>query len=445
MSVKLAPWGNDQFESSAGVPGSGWKINTYQAGSSTPATTYTTSAGSVANANPIVLNALGMPDNQIWLTEGQSYKFVLTDENDVVKKTMDNLSGINDTTTDVSQWQASGITPTYISATSFSLPGDQTTEFHMNRRGQFTVSGGTVYGTIASSTFGALTTVTLTMDSGMALDAGLSAANLSIIRADRTALPFPFATLMRGHIGGLLMSNNATDANNDIDISAGEAVDSSRSFLMQLASTMTKRLDAAWAVGTGNGGLFSGAKAISTWYHVHLIRKTSDGSIDAGFDTSVTAANIPAGYVGYRHIGSVRTNSAGNIEAFLAYETGGGGLRVMWSSPTLDIDLTNTLTTTARTDAIHVPTGYAVDALLNIFSVDTVSGYQIYISSPDVTDSAASSTAAPLATTGASTSNSMSVQVSVMTNASGQIRSRANLATVNEYRVSTVGYQWGRR
>jgi hypothetical protein len=250
---------------------------------------------------------------------------------------------------------------------------------------------------------------------------------------------------IRGHISGILPTNNASDANNDIDFGVGEAVDSTGTYLMKLASTMTKRLDATWAAGTNQGGLFSGAKANSTWYHCHVIRKTSDGTIDAGFDTSVTAANIPTGYGAYRHVFSVRTNSSGNIEAFVAYEDGGGGLKVYWTSPTLDIDLANTLTTTARTDTIHVPTGYAVEAMLNIYATDGASGFLVYVSSPDVTDLAPTSTAAPLGSLGASATNTLSLQTFCMTNTSGQIRSRSSLATVDTYRVSTVGYKWGRR
>jgi hypothetical protein len=250
---------------------------------------------------------------------------------------------------------------------------------------------------------------------------------------------------VRGHIGGLILANNATDANNDIDFGVGEAADSTATYLIKLASAMTKRLDATWAAGTNQGGLFSGAKAISTWYHCHVIRKTSDGTIDCGFDTSVTAANIPAGYGAYRHIGSVRTDGSGNIEAFKAYEMGGGGIHVLWSTPTLDIDLTNTLTTTARTDVIHAPTGYSVEAFMNVFVSDGASAFQVYISSPDVTDTSPSGTLAPLGSIGTNAADSLSSQVVVRTNTSAQIRSRANLATVDNYRVVTTAYKWGRR
>jgi parallel beta-helix repeat protein len=70
---------------------------TYLAGTTTPAVTYTTSAGNIAQPNPIILNASGrVPGSgEIWLTDGISYKFVLTDSNDVLIATYDNIIGIN--------------------------------------------------------------------------------------------------------------------------------------------------------------------------------------------------------------------------------------------------------------------------------------------------------------------------------------------------------------
>jgi hypothetical protein len=48
-------------------------------------------------------------------------------------------------------------------------------------------------------------------------------------------------------------------------------------------------------------------------YHKHLIRKDSDGSIDAGFDATVDCRNIPSGYTAYRRIRSYMTDASANI------------------------------------------------------------------------------------------------------------------------------------
>ena len=95
MSVNLAPIGNGfQFFTNNGAPLNAGKIYTYQAGSSTPLATYTSNTGLVANANPIILGTDGRPANQIWLTDGYFYKFILKDSDDVTIQTYDNLYGI---------------------------------------------------------------------------------------------------------------------------------------------------------------------------------------------------------------------------------------------------------------------------------------------------------------------------------------------------------------
>ena len=145
--------------------------------------------GDVAQSNPIVLNSAGFPTTgQIWITEGTSIKIVFTDASDVVIKTEDNIPGLNDTiAASADEWLA-GPTPTYIGATSFSLVGDQTSDFHVGRRVKTTNSGGTIYSTISATAYTTLTTVTVVNDSGT-LDAGLSAVSYALLSAVNPAVP----------------------------------------------------------------------------------------------------------------------------------------------------------------------------------------------------------------------------------------------------------------
>jgi hypothetical protein len=97
MSVNLSPVGNAfQFFSNDGLPLAAGKLQTFQAGSTTPLATYTDSSGLIANTNPIILGTSGRPPSTIWLSDGFFYKFVLSDANDVVIQTYDNLYGIVD-------------------------------------------------------------------------------------------------------------------------------------------------------------------------------------------------------------------------------------------------------------------------------------------------------------------------------------------------------------
>ena len=95
MAVNLSPIGNGfQFFNNDGLPLNAGKIFTYQAGSTTPLSTFTDSSGLIANTNPIILGTDGRPPSTIWLTEGFFYKFVLKTSADVTIQTYDNLYGI---------------------------------------------------------------------------------------------------------------------------------------------------------------------------------------------------------------------------------------------------------------------------------------------------------------------------------------------------------------
>jgi len=87
-----------QFFTDSGVPLSGGKLYSYEAGTTTPQTTYTDAAGTVAHTNPIVLNSAGrVATGEIWIVAGQNYKFVLKTSTEVTIATWDNITGINGT------------------------------------------------------------------------------------------------------------------------------------------------------------------------------------------------------------------------------------------------------------------------------------------------------------------------------------------------------------
>jgi len=95
MAVNLSPVGGAaaQFFTNTGAVLTGGKLYTYLSGTTTPVTTYTTSAGNVAHTNPIILDSAGRVSSggEIWLTVGTVYKFLLKDSNDVLIGTYDNI------------------------------------------------------------------------------------------------------------------------------------------------------------------------------------------------------------------------------------------------------------------------------------------------------------------------------------------------------------------
>lgn len=108
-------------------------------------------------------------------------------------------------------------------------------------------------------------------------------------------------------LDGLKITNNATDANNDIDIAAGSCRDSADAEVLTLASALVKRIDATWAVGTNQGGLDTGSAAAGTFYAVWLIKRSDTGVVDVLISASFTAPTMPASYDLKRRIGWVAT------------------------------------------------------------------------------------------------------------------------------------------
>lgn len=85
-----------QFFDNDGRPLSGGLIYSYQAGTTTPAATYTTSAGNIAHPNPIVLDSAGkVPGGgEIWVTSAYFYKYVLKTADDTLLNTYDNVPSV---------------------------------------------------------------------------------------------------------------------------------------------------------------------------------------------------------------------------------------------------------------------------------------------------------------------------------------------------------------
>ena len=84
-----------------GNPLSGGLIWTYDAGTTTPAATYTADDGLISKTNPIVLSARG-ETSSIWLAAGKPYKIILEtapasgQTHGTVLQTWDDVTGVND-------------------------------------------------------------------------------------------------------------------------------------------------------------------------------------------------------------------------------------------------------------------------------------------------------------------------------------------------------------
>jgi len=166
-------------------------------------------------------------------------------------------------------------------------------------------------------------TVTIVSDTGT--DAILPVANVDsagiMSAADKTKLDGISSggqpQISRGAITGLTLANDGTNPNTHVTIATGQARDSTDGFDLRLTTGLVKRLDQAWALGTGNGALDTGSVVANTGYHVFLIRRTSDGVLDILMSTSATNPTLPSGFGAFRRLGAILTNASGFIRKFI--------------------------------------------------------------------------------------------------------------------------------
>ena len=114
MSLFLSPLAGagQQFLDNSGDPLTGGLLYTYAAGTTTPETTYTTINGATPHSNPIVMDAAGRLESEVWLTGDVAYKFVLRDSAGALIGTYDDIYGINDVSATGVPWADVTGTPT---------------------------------------------------------------------------------------------------------------------------------------------------------------------------------------------------------------------------------------------------------------------------------------------------------------------------------------------
>jgi len=144
--------------------------------------------------------------------------------------------------------------------------------------------------------------------------------NNQALISDGTTLIYQDNKFPPNHLVGLTTENNSGDSDHDIDIAIGTWRDSADTQSFTSASPFTKQLDLNWSEGTNLGGFPSALTlAADTWYHIFAIGKP-DGSVDYGFDTSLTATNLLAdatGYTKFRRIWCIKTDASVNILGYI--------------------------------------------------------------------------------------------------------------------------------
>jgi len=164
MTVSLLPNIRPQFFDSSGTPGTGYQVFFYTAGTANKENTYSDSAGTTANPNPIILDSGGFFDNSgteidVWLSNGVTYDIVIAPSTDsdppvAALRTIENVTG-NGT---ADEW-GSSYTATRSDADTFTIAGTDVTSVFTEGRAVKLTGGADRYAVITSSSFSTDTTV----------------------------------------------------------------------------------------------------------------------------------------------------------------------------------------------------------------------------------------------------------------------------------------------
>lgn len=234
-----------------------------------------------------------------------------------------------------------------------------------------------------------------------------------------------------GFISGFIVSNNTIDAAHDVDVSIGVLRDAADTKMIQLATTLGKQGDVAFAKGGTPGAPVGGlgptvSLPVSGTIYVHAISEDATGDVDAYLDTSISGANPPVGWTFRRRVASRTTDVSNNLLSIRARELAGGAEEVLLDTPVNNLN-TGAAPATRTNQIMSIPTGHQLTCLLAALAGDGVAN-QVILLSPDQADTAPSSTLFSLNT---GTGDTNAGDFAIRTDSSAQITHRSVAATMN--------------
>ena len=296
--------------------------------------------------------------------------------------------------------------------------------------GPITVVGGVTVASGGMNVTGVSTLQQLIVTSGVTVAAGgvtVGAGGVTITDGGLTVSGTSSVPL-RDYLAGMILSNDISTPNTVIDIGGGVATDSTHVSSIVLGA-FTKTTTGPWGVGSGGTGMGNGLTiANSTWYHVFAILNA--GLADVYFDTSVTAANAPAGTTAFRRIGSFKTDGSAHIVPFTQR-----GNEFIWGTSVVDVSGDTTLSNSRKLYTLgSVPPGVNSMARVQIGFSNSSAVAFAGVASPDMA-------ALSVATVGnPSAAASGAAQVLVRTNTSQQVAAQGSAAANNTITFNTDGW-----
>jgi hypothetical protein len=234
---------------------------------------------------------------------------------------------------------------------------------------------------------------------------------------------------------GLLWANNAIDATNDFDVSAGQWWSDDETTLLVLSSSQTKRMDAAWATGDNAGALATGATAWAAGVSYHVFVGVISGTVEIIVDSDPGAANAIAnnGLGKKKRVFSFLT-SAGPALPTLHTALIGGNVNAVLDVPAIDVNDTGSAAGALAT--LSVPTGIQVGAQITWHFSHNVTPTQGIITETAQTNTAPTGTIfSAIVGAGADISNT---EITRKTDTSGQIRYRSSAVVTSNILITNA-------
>jgi hypothetical protein len=277
--------------------------------------------------------------------------------------------------------------------------------------------------------------VTLSSATTLRAFLGITTAGNDLITAPSVAAQRSILGVPPGYLSSFIMTNNAADATNDLDLGPVSARSDDNVLDLVTSATIVKQIDVAFAEyvapGTPSGMRDSADNlAVAKWFRVFLIGGAGKNS--QPFASTSATPTLPSGFTAKRLIGFIYwTGSA--IKAFIQT-----GRSVRWVTTVTDISTSAASTSGALTGMTAPPA--RVDLAFNYRTFCSGNPAFLYVRSPDQTNETPSNSVAPLGYGG----NSGAVYQGfgkVITNASGQIGVRA-LNASTEAIIATLGWTY---
>ena len=454
----------EQVFSDLGSIGAGYKLHTYEAGTTTPLATYSDTALSVANANPTIADSAGR-FGDIFVNDLKLYKAVLKDADDNTIYTADPVDPKTFTLTDFDPRPTSFWGTTAGTADAFTLTADPDVNSYSSTQTFFFAchldnnASATMAIINSTETLSALTLKKydgegskvdleeLDLLSGQRYEATNDGTNIVILNPERPYVDgrniFTATNEVRGvsYLLNPITISNGTDADHDIDFTAGNFQFNDGSGQGKMTAK-TGELDAAF--GTGDGMLDTGTIAADSTYHLFTVYNptTSDSKPLTSLSKTSPTMTLPDadGYtILGKRIAALRTDGSANIRGG-SWLFGTGIYEFFYTTRINELNTTS-VTTSGTTFTLEVPEESIAQILCTHDDVST--NLQIGIRATDETFTLTQSTADLITvSSGNVTDIAMTMSKYIRTDSSGQIFLYSSVnATTGGTAVNTLGWK----